>query len=389
MKNNKGFTLIELLVSFTLSMILVMILFQLIINLKELYKTSGTTTDIINKQNIMTNKIYTDLTEKKLINASTCGLNCIDFSYSTGETKRLSADIENQILKYDDYAMKLNNEYSLGAFNVETTGNIYSQNQKAIISIKIPIINKSNNNENLEIKIIYPYIVNEITNLTVENTYITDGLITYLDAINNTGSGHSNSTTTWKDLTENSYNATLYNNPTWTENSIIFNGTNNYALLNNTKNKSYNPEFTMEIRVKPVSFIGSQTTMEFFGNWEGAGGGFSYNKSGKYIAMYYLNGYKTISPTKTFDINTYVTMAVTYNSNQTKVYINGILLGTLDYNNINLKVSPVALGIGGNPGTNGMGNYANIEVQNVLIYDRALTANEVMQNYLTDQEKYK
>ena len=105
--------------------------------------------------------------------------------------------------------------------------------------------------------------------------------------------------------------------------------------------------------------------------------------------MYYLNGYKTISPTKTFDINTYVTMAVTYNSNQTKVYINGVLLGTLDYNNINLKVSPVALGLGGNPGPNGMGNYANIEVQNVLIYDRALTANEVMQNYLTDQEKYK
>ena len=65
MKNNKGFTLVEMLVSFTLSMILVIILFQLIINLKDIYMSSGMKTELIKKQYLMTNKIYTDLKKKK------------------------------------------------------------------------------------------------------------------------------------------------------------------------------------------------------------------------------------------------------------------------------------------------------------------------------------
>ena len=63
MKNNKGFTLVEMLVSFSLSMILIIILFQLIINLKDVYMTSGIKTELLNKQYLMTTKIYDDRVE--------------------------------------------------------------------------------------------------------------------------------------------------------------------------------------------------------------------------------------------------------------------------------------------------------------------------------------
>ena len=44
---NKGFTVVEMLSAFTLSSIIIIILFQLIINLKELYMSSGIKTELL------------------------------------------------------------------------------------------------------------------------------------------------------------------------------------------------------------------------------------------------------------------------------------------------------------------------------------------------------
>ena len=75
MKNNKGFTLVEMLVSFTLSMILIIILFQLIINLKDVYMSSGLKTELLNKQNLMENKIYNDLLNRQVTSIDNCNQN--------------------------------------------------------------------------------------------------------------------------------------------------------------------------------------------------------------------------------------------------------------------------------------------------------------------------
>ena len=52
--------------------------------------------------------------------------------------------------------------------------------------------------------------------------------------------------------------------------------------------------------------------------------------------------------------------------------------------------SLVPIGIGGNPKieNTSMDSYANVEFQNILVYDRALTENEVMRNYQADMAKY-
>ncbi len=47
------------------------------------------------------------------------------------------------------------------------------------------------------------------SNSVTEKTYIKNGLILYLDGINNTGSGHSNTSTIWKDLSGNNNNGTI------------------------------------------------------------------------------------------------------------------------------------------------------------------------------------
>ena len=52
MKNNKGFSTVELVVSFSICMVVVVILFQIVVSLRELYEKSGIKTELLNKKKI-------------------------------------------------------------------------------------------------------------------------------------------------------------------------------------------------------------------------------------------------------------------------------------------------------------------------------------------------
>lgn len=160
--NNKGFTLVELLVSFVLSMVLVIIMFELIIKLKELYVTSAIKTEMINKQNLMVNKIYTDINEKKLKAINSCGTNCINFIYSDNSTKMLYIDTAQGIINYDNYTIKLNNGSVLSSVTIRTISSIGPKVDKIFI-IDIPIENPLFKNENFGLNIVYPYNSAEMT----------------------------------------------------------------------------------------------------------------------------------------------------------------------------------------------------------------------------------
>lgn len=162
MKNNKGFTIVELLVSFALSMILVIIMFQLIINLKELYQTSGIKTEMMNKQYLITNKMYTDLTEKKLTMISSCGVDCINFTFNDNTTTMFYVDTNNGTISYDDYTIKINNNSYIETPTISTVGFTSSSGNDRILSIKVPIYNSLFKNDNFGINIIYIYNSNEL-----------------------------------------------------------------------------------------------------------------------------------------------------------------------------------------------------------------------------------
>lgn len=66
-----------------------------------------------------------------------------------------------------------------------------------------------------------------------QEEYIKNGLILHLDGINNTGNGHSNTTTTWKDLSGRGNDATLIgfdSTSGWKENYLKFDGKDDYVL---------------------------------------------------------------------------------------------------------------------------------------------------------------
>lgn len=248
-------------------------------------------------------------------------------------------------------------------------------------------------NEQNDYRIIIKYTNNTFVTMRFNkgNSYVEEGLIAHLDGINNTGNGHSAEITTWKDISNNGNDATLYNSPTWSNNSLIFDGQTNYGRLNNTSNLAYPNGASIEARVKILSYIGvgSDDTIEFFSNWQSAGIGIKFKREQKFRGGLYDNSWKFLENDNILNLNQFYTVVLTYDNNEEKLYIDGKCEKTVPYeNSLAIKSTIVPLAIGGNPNASGMDSYANVEFQNVLIYDRALTENEVLRNYQADMARY-
>ena len=173
MKNNKGFTLVEMLVSFVLSMVLMIILFQLIIVLKEIYVSSGIKTELLNKQYLMTNKIYSDLNNKKLRKIESCvgSTICIDFTYSDNTVKRLTADMEEKTIQYDTYKIKFSSDSYIEVIIINTHSSAIG---KSMFNVKVGVKNELNKNTDFGLNILYPYNSVEVIN-ACPNRHITLG----------------------------------------------------------------------------------------------------------------------------------------------------------------------------------------------------------------------
>jgi hypothetical protein len=182
MKNNKGFTIIELAVSFCLVAAVSITLLQLVLTLKEVYLSGDVKTTLLNKQGIMTKKIYDDLNSYTLTEINSCGISCLSFSYSElDEDVKLIVDPGNQTLTYGDYTIKLDSSSYFG--KLEITTDVASEplgTNDSIFKINIPIISKLLD-EDLGIHIIkiYDSSITSISNtLDLSNLSSTDVVAT-------------------------------------------------------------------------------------------------------------------------------------------------------------------------------------------------------------------
>lgn len=179
MNKNRGFSVIELIVSFSLTMIIVVILFEIIISLKNVYENSVTKSALFSKQNILTDYIYSDLNDYGLAEVSTCGNNCIEFVYKNGDVKNLSWEYDYddttkkqsfQKIKYGDYTVELignskfdlslsasHNAYEFKGVNVCSNSQTYTPGVLYTLSIKLPIYNKKFENQDFGLNIFYVY----------------------------------------------------------------------------------------------------------------------------------------------------------------------------------------------------------------------------------------
>jgi hypothetical protein len=220
-------------------------------------------------------------------------------------------------------------------------------------------------------------------------TIVTNGLVLALDAGDR--NSYVSGSTTWFDLTGVN-NGTLTNGPTFNSGSggsIVFDGVNDYALVN-SGSTSINPTTAITV----ASFL---NVSSYGANY--ACICFKQNNYSNYFEQYSLFlvntlvGFsitgvdriqKSVSASGNFtNQNIYVVGTCDTITDEIKFYLNGILTHTLPFTST-FDIADTPINIGGT-GVLKFGatytGFTNGKIYNTSIYNRALTASEVLQNY--------
>jgi len=225
---------------------------------------------------------------------------------------------------------------------------------------------------------------------------VTDGLNLWLDASN--PASYPGSGTTWYDLSGRGNNGTLVNGPTFNNDnggSIVFDGSNDTTNLGNILNIGLN-SITLSCWVKInngngiIGILGKTSYRSYIGRYA------IFIESGFIIALF--------QPTGNFSVQTPVAPYVNSGfhnislvidrSSFMRLYINGIEVGThqniSSSSTINLNSSTDIFFIGSYASNTGLSPmyFLNGEISNVLMYYKALTPQEITQNYNATKSKY-
>jgi hypothetical protein len=232
----------------------------------------------------------------------------------------------------------------------------------------------------------------------------TDGLVLCLDAGDRNsypGTGAS-----WYDLSGNSNNVTFLNGPVFNSSNlgiINFDGTNDHIAVSSPNDRfSWTPSgvgmnsMTIELWVKSSDVNGYFISKP----WNGGG---EYNYTLKHNALNYRVGTAGAGGSKgvsfaSLATNNWEHIACVINSTQIGVYRNGIVNVNLTNHDI-VQNSPV--GSNSNislcimnlyPYGQGWGGESNFAVSgmlsNIKIYNRLLSANEILQNYNASKGRF-
>jgi hypothetical protein len=208
---------------------------------------------------------------------------------------------------------------------------------------------------------------------------VTDGLVLALDAANT--KSYSGTGTSWNDLSGNGNNGTLINGPTFNSDnngSIVFDGVDDYVQTNLNTHYSQITLSTWARRNDTNSF------RSLIGKYRG-----DPPQTESYELLFNNSaGIRFHVTTSPIDYNISTTTGVwynvvgTYNGTTAKLYLNGTEVSsgnrTAGINSVNFRIGASPRGA----------NYNNGNISQVSIHNRALTAEEILQNYNSTKSRY-
>jgi hypothetical protein len=228
---------------------------------------------------------------------------------------------------------------------------------------------------------------------------IKNGLVLYLDAATNNSYNRYFSPTTWRDISGNGINSNLTNGPIYNSangGSIVFDGNDDFVSGISNINLSNN--FTLQISIKPNTLASGNFML--IGDYQ-----CSYvSNLGWYIGIdnrpslsvgntiFISIGndssflYSAQNALITNNINTYIVSFVCTNG-LLSLYVNGIQTSGWAVNNtvrtINYSGTNFFVGKRGDYSSTYKGSYYNY-----LLYNRALSATEILQNYNATKSRF-
>ena len=209
---------------------------------------------------------------------------------------------------------------------------------------------------------------------------ITDGLLLCLDAANT--KSYVSGSTTWNDMSRSGINGTLVNSPTFSSTNnggIVFDGIDDYV---STTQSLTNPSFSYEVFLKPTNvskdqmYIGNELLQALYTR---------ISNSRAFLSIRTNVAQRTLNHPQLLVDNSIYHIVSIYNGVQLKIYVNNVLaVGSVINETL---LTPW--------GTNSIGRWINTDTRNfvgtiylVRLYNRELSATEVLQNYNATKTRF-
>lgn len=224
-----------------------------------------------------------------------------------------------------------------------------------------------------------------------------NGLQLNLDATNL--NSYLPNSTLWKDISYSNYNGTLVSGVTYNGQSMVFNGVNGIVNLGNILNFERTNTFSISLWFKFNTYNGMILFDKYLSSSAKgyalvlAGTGTTYNL--RFIIRQTL-GTKELDvySNQTISLNTWYNTTITYNgsnnANGLNVYLNGVndsrIVTNLPLDGLISHTS--SLWLGNRSSTPTSYNYLNGNINNVLVYNRVITQQEITDIYNNTRSKY-
>jgi hypothetical protein len=221
--------------------------------------------------------------------------------------------------------------------------------------------------------------------IAYNTSIVTDGLVFALDAANSRS--YSGSGNTWYDITGNDRNFSLNNGPTYSANNsgfIRFDGSNDTAAIGYTITS--NP-ITVFSWFNSRSFSSASNLAGLISNYDNATNGFDIRKNGSTLQLSLVTDVTigNVNFINNVVDNTWYNIAFTYDGASLTSYTNGLSISTISLSGTRRNGFRIALATSAYDFPNRV--YA-CDISQVHLYQRALSAAEIKQNYNATKKRY-
>lgn len=210
---------------------------------------------------------------------------------------------------------------------------------------------------------------------------IMNGLVSYWDASNTrsySGSGD------WLDISSFGYNLLVRNSPTFVKSGGL-----GYFTLNGTNQDFYLASYTLTFTAITYNLWvwrnGTQVAYTALVLSRGLATGFTYPISGTSLGYHWRDDAGTYGYSSGVDTanQTWAMATLTVSATEAKWYLNGILQNTRTATHNSVEFSNLFIGSDA-----GASRYYNGRISMLQLYNRALTAAEILQNYDATKRRF-
>ena len=162
--NKKGFTLIELITTFALASVIIVILINIVVVMKNIYSKDDLKTKLLINQSSLSHALNSKLNNDLIDSYISCSSTGFCYKFNLVDGSEIELKITENIIKFGDYVYKLEDGVEINNPSI-TKKTIPSTNidiDNSFLIIKIPIKSNLYNNEDFGINLIYMYNSNKI-----------------------------------------------------------------------------------------------------------------------------------------------------------------------------------------------------------------------------------